>query len=132
MKAIEAKTKICKQCKLELSTTLFYEQSQTNKIGVTWRYFDTLCKTCRCDYASNRRREIKKQAVEYLGGECVDCHLRTHRVEVYDFHHRDPTGKDFSIGKQAKSFSKIKSELDKCELLCATCHRLRHGNDNYF
>ena len=57
----------------------------------------------------------------------MDCGLITSKVEVYDFHHRDPSQKDFSISKNAKSFEKCKQELDKCDLLCANCHRLRHG-----
>lgn len=44
----------------------------------------------------------------------------------YDFHHLDPNQKDFSIGKQSKSFAVIRSELDKCVLLCSNCHRKRH------
>jgi hypothetical protein len=49
-------------------------------------------------------------------------------VVAYDFHHKDPNEKDFMISKQAKSFEAIKAELDKCELLCAVCHRFEHDD----
>ena len=72
---------------------------------------------------------MKQMAVDRLGGECVDCGLKTEHVCVYDFHHKDPAEKDFSIGemrRNTKSWEKIASELDKCVLLCANCHRIRH------
>jgi hypothetical protein len=107
----------------------FYEQVQRGPKGQVWHYFDSFCKKCRVRYQSERRRQIKRKCVEYLGGECQKCQLKTDRVEVYDFHHPDPDGKDFTIGKQAKSFEALKAELDKCVLLCANCHRLAHGTE---
>jgi len=75
----------------------------------------------------SKRHEYKKSVVEFLGGKCLDCGLQTLFVSVYDFHHRDPNCKDFNITSKAqRSFDSIKSELLKCELLCANCHRIRH------
>lgn len=118
-------TKTCKQCEVEKSLDDFYPGRQRGKSGQVWTYHDSLCKICRNDYQSERRRQIKRLAVEYLGGECQDCGLVDDSV-VYDFHHLDPEQKDFSIGKQAKAFETIKTELDKCVLLCSNCHRKRH------
>lgn len=122
-------TKTCKKCCDTLEVECFYGQVQRGPKGQVWRYYDSYCKVCRVRYQSERRREIKQKCVEYLGGECQECGLKTDRVEVYDFHHVDPDGKDFSIGKQAKSFEALKAELDKCVLLCANCHRLAHGTE---
>jgi len=48
---------------------------------------------------------------------------------VYEFHHRDPNEKDFTIGNCLnKRWETIKSELDKCDLVCANCHRLGHSD----
>lgn len=107
--------------------TEFYSQQQKGEKGQVWKYYDSYCKVCRIKYSSERRRDIKRQAVEYMGGNCVDCGLKTDKVEVYDFHHLDPTTKDFSVFQNAKSFRTIRPELDKCVLLCANCHRIRHG-----
>lgn len=66
----------------------------------------------------------KLLAIEYMGGKCVDCE-QTYHPSVYDFHHIG--GKDKNPSAALKgSFESAKAELDKCVLLCANCHRLRH------
>jgi hypothetical protein len=77
-----------------------------------------------------KRELLKRKAVEYLGGRCVDCGLQTDIIAVYDFHHKDMDEKagiisDFLTVK--KSWKAIQEELDKCVLLCANCHRIRHA-----
>ena len=124
------KNKTCTQCKLSLSTESFYIGTQRGTKNQIWKYFDSFCKNCRGKYSAERRRQIKKQAVDYLGGKCQRCGLKTDKVVAYDFHHKDPSKKDFAISKQSKSFEAIKNELDKCELLCAICHRFEHENVN--
>lgn len=118
--------KECKQCLQTKSTTFFYKQKKVENNN-TWEYFDPLCKTCRLEQSSNRRQEIKKQALNYLGWECKICKLVDKDYpQIYDFHHIDPTQKDFTIAKTSKSLKKLKSELDKCIVLCANCHRREH------
>ena len=87
------------------------------------------CKKCRVDAVTRRRAKIKRMAVEYKGSECADCGLITEHVGVYDFHHLDPGQKDFAIAKKGytRSWEKTKQELDKCVMLCANCHRIRHS-----
>lgn len=127
MAAIDAEKKTCKICKQELPTNEFYKQCQTGTNGQDWYYYDSCCIPCRTKYSTNRRRKIKLQAVEYLGGKCQDCGFdNIERQEVFDFHHLDPSKKDFSLSTNAKCFERIKPELDKCILLCANCHRTRH------
>lgn len=127
--ASQLTTKICKCCGKELPVDSFYKQKAYNK-GNVYDTWDSSCKTCRLEYSVNRRRSIKLQAIEYLGGKCVDCGEDRKISALYDFHHLDSTKKDFSIGKTALKFESIKSELDKCVLLCANCHRIRHYNLN--
>jgi len=92
------------------------------------KYAKSYCKDC-CKYKKkSRTRDIKKQAVEYLGGKCNECGF-VGCPAVYDFHHIDPKLKEFSIGsKRAEALDSIKDELDKCVLLCANCHRTLHYN----
>jgi len=43
-----------------------------------------------------------------------------------DFHHRDPSHKIFSVAflaSQGYSIDRIMAEIEKCDLLCANCHR---------
>ncbi len=93
----------------------------------------TQCQTC-ADVNTQRLKErvqsFKRRAVEYLGGKCVDCGLQTDMVAVYDFHHVNPSEKDSTIASlmsRVKSWKRIQGELDKCVLLCANCHRIRHA-----
>lgn len=77
------------------------------------------------------RSEKRRKSFEYLGGKCSnpDCLLPKYDwpLSIYEFHHRDPKSKEFGIAsKFYYSWTKLKKELDKCELLCVLCHRLRH------
>jgi 5-methylcytosine-specific restriction endonuclease McrA len=86
------------------------------------------------ELASNRRRnrriKIKEQAVTYKGGKCQVCGYSKCRAAL-EFHHTDPAEKDAGINSTVasggKSFEAIKSELDKCVLVCSNCHREIHA-----
>jgi hypothetical protein len=119
------KTKKCKLCGENKLRIEFYRLIGP-KYKDTWDCRDSHCIICRGKYSANRRRDIKKVAVEYLGGKCSKCGLITNEYSIYDFHHKDFNKKDFSVSSTSKSFENIKSELDKCILLCANCHRIEH------
>lgn len=86
------------------------------------------CKECQRDYYNERRKSLKLKALGYKGGVCSMCGLESEYTEIYDFHHRDPLGKEFAIGTMlAHPWSRIKEELDKCDLLCSNCHRILHS-----
>ena len=57
---------------------------------------------------------------------CVDCGYNKH-PEALDLDHLPQYEKKFNIsGNRLKaSKKKIKSELAKCEVVCANCHRVR-------
>lgn len=80
-----------------------------------------------------RRYAIKEQAINYMGGQCADCKYLYRKMEnesAFDFHHVNPKEKDFALSAvNSRSFERIKSELDKCVLLCAVCHRIRHQKE---
>lgn len=78
-----------------------------------------------------RRRALKQRAIIYLGGECNRCGLRHLCADVFCFHHTLPSEKSFSISqKRLSRWDTLQPELDKCELLCANCHRKAHTNMN--
>lgn len=55
-------------------------------------------------------------------------------VDALDFHHLDPTQKDFGFGAKGytRAWSKIQKELDKCVMLCSNCHRETHAGLTIF
>jgi len=78
-------------------------------------------------YVSERRRKIRLRAVNYLGGKCMKCGYFKY-PEVLEFHHRDPNEKDFNVSRKGhcRSWERVKKEIEKCDLLCANCHREMH------
>jgi predicted HNH restriction endonuclease len=57
---------------------------------------------------------------------CADCGVK-YPTYVMDFHHRDPATKEFVIALSAsRSREDVIAEIDKCDVLCANCHRIRH------
>jgi hypothetical protein len=76
------------------------------------------------------RQNKKLQALDYRGGmRCIRCGFNEPIPDCYAFHHRNPNEKDPSWGRMKSnnwSFDKIKSELDKCDILCHNCHSIVH------
>ena len=67
-----------------------------------------------------------------LGDDAELQRDRTHHA--LDFHHHDPSGKEFKLSEHPRRYldDRIKSELDKCALLCANCHRESHADPSSF
>jgi len=54
-------------------------------------------------------------------------------MEALEFHHRDSSKKDFGISYRGytRSWAKVLEEIEKCELLCANCHRETHASSSF-
>lgn len=72
------------------------------------------------------RRRAKEIGVEKLGGKCIKCGID--KKYLLDFHHRNPAEKEGELSDFSKGYNleKFFTELDKCDLLCANCHREFH------
>jgi hypothetical protein len=117
--------KTCSKCKLSKGLKEFYPQND-RKSGSSY------CRSCFNEYCIKRWINKKKMAIEYLGGSCKRCGYNEHYAAM-QFHHIDPKEKSFMWNKlRLKSEKKIKTELDKCELLCANCHAIHHSNSPVF
>lgn len=57
------------------------------------------------------RQQQKLDAIEYKGGKCEHCGY-TGCPAVFEFHHVDPSQKDFQIGQTYRSFDNLKTELE--------------------
>ncbi len=95
--------KICGKCRFQSGTNLE-------------------CATCR---GRRDRHTTRLRAVEHLGGKCNACGYNR-CIEALDFHHlRD---KLFTVATCWHwSWEKVESEINKCVLLCANCHRELHA-----
>lgn len=79
------------------------------------------------DRVKRRRQRLKVLAIVYKGGSCKQCGY-SRCPTALEFHHRDSSLKDGSPSSFT-SWNKFKLELDKCDLLCANCHREIHYED---
>lgn len=98
-----------------------------SKNGKHTRY---ICKHCEVE----RVRQGQLQTVEYIHSlkhRCSKCGYNANKYAL-EFHHINPEEKDSSMGKYTKRmFSpKVKELIDtevaKCIILCANCHREEH------
>lgn len=84
------------------------------------------CKPCHIAYQGTRARNGKERMIEYKGGHCIRCNYNR-CYNALDFHHRNPDEKDFKPSSMKnRKWDLVVIELDKCDLLCANCHREVH------
>lgn len=80
------------------------------------------------DAVKRWRWNTKTRLVEGMGGKCVICNYSKCNAAL-EFHHIDPTQKEFGIGAARGSiinWNKLVEEVKKCVILCANCHREIH------
>lgn len=113
--------KACANCKETKSLSEFGKDCQ-KKDGLHSR-----CRKCVNIYSKERKQQHYDRALEYLGGACLCCGdlLERHLME---FHHVPGRGeRSFGIGSSLHcKWETLKSELDKCQLLCVICHKDLH------
>jgi hypothetical protein len=68
---------------------------------------------------NKRRQKLKEEAKQKLGGKCVWCGA----TENLEFDHIDPAQKQFTISAFPCSLELWWKEVEKCRLLCKTCHK---------
>jgi transposase len=81
------------------------------------------CRQCRQEAVVRRRRKVKQILVEEAGGRCRLC-AYDRCVAVLEFHHLDPSAKEFGVAQNgmARSIERLRAEIRKCVLLCSNCH----------
>ena len=70
---------------------------------------------CFIDAVAKRRRKIRLRAIAFAGGKCFKCGYNKY-PEVLEFHHEDPSKKDFNISMKGhcRSWERVKGEIKKC------------------
>ena len=97
--------------------------------ALTGRQTKFCSKNCKNKFfVSKKRRSLKADAITYKGGRCERCSYYSCQ-DALQFHHLDPTQKDFGISASGhtRSWEKLKVELDKCIMVCANCHAEIHA-----
>lgn len=78
------------------------------------------------------RQRLKDRNKEFvwlykLDNPCIVCREKDPRV--LEFHHRNPEEKEATISyliKSQASLVRLQEEIDKCDVLCANCHKKVH------
>lgn len=107
---------------------MFYvdlEARKSAKLGYDWQHH---CRECQRQVGLDRRRPRVEYAdrVKIEAG-CADCGIRSPHPEIYDFDHLPGVEKRKSVAQllTSGSFEDFKAEIQKCEVVCANCHRIR-------
>ena len=133
------KTRICSKCKIEKDFDSFNkDKNKRDGIG-------HICKDCNKSYMNiyyqenkvkinketykNKKRhrtEKKQMLLEYLQNHpCLDCGNMDVRVLEFD-HVRGNKFMDVTkMVSGAYSWNRIQEEIDKCEVVCSNCHKIR-------
>jgi len=79
--------------------------------------------------AANRRVKLRQLINEAKAKPGVDCGV-SYPYYVMDFDHREK--KNFSISQswRFRSWAEVLAEIQKCDVVCANCHRERTYNRN--
>lgn len=139
-------TRVCSACKEESPLSEFHQRK--NKKGeLVYRY---VCKPCACERARQSYQRNKESAkarcakaakkrilerrrfvYEYLTKHpCVRCDEAD--PVVLEFDHIDRDTKDSPISQAIWanwSMKRLLAEIDKCQVLCANCHRRKTAQD---
>jgi hypothetical protein len=140
--------KKCTVCRIEKSEQDFFYRSKR----LAKRH--SQCKSCYVDKrrkvwkeyyhkhgskyrqkAVERNRRLKVQTrnlmLEYLKDKrCSHCGINDRRVLEFD--HIDASTKSFSIASaitSTYSWNKILDEIEKCQILCANCHKIKTARE---
>ncbi len=96
-------------------------------------YYKTTNKERKRLYTKNRAaaQEIRMLIAEKKSVPCMDCG-QTYPTYVMDFDHRNPKDKSFMISSsvRARSIELVRKEIEKCDVVCANCHRIRTHSDS--
>lgn len=108
----------CSTCSVALTEENAYKKGKR---------LQSYCKPCMNEIFKARWKQRKVDAIEYKGGKCQSCGYNKY-YGALEFHHRDPSEKEFNWQKmRLVSNDRLTAELEKCDLLCANCHREVHA-----
>lgn len=113
--------KICKSCQEEKSLDEFFSNGYYPSGK---KKYKPTCKVC--EVAADMERYYRIIEGHYGGMKCQRCGYCKCRAAL-ELHHRVPENKEYQVSNMRNySEARMVSELEKCDLLCANCHREVH------
>ena len=85
------------------------------------------CYNCMPDGIQLTRGMFLAKIKETLGGKCIRCGYDK-CLKALEFHHIDPSKKDFTISNDHFRLQEAIKETKKCILICSNCHKELHDN----
>lgn len=83
------------------------------------------CYNCMPDGVQLTRGGFLAKLKESRGGKCIRCGYNK-CLKALEFHHLDPTQKDFTISNDHFRLLDAVKESKKCILICSNCHKELH------
>ncbi len=88
------------------------------------------------DHAKEKIKERKRKIKTWLSNYkkeliCQSC--GENHIACLEFHHRESQNKDIILARVVNngwSLKRIQIEIDKCQVLCANCHRKVHYKEH--
>jgi len=113
----------CGECHAKCSPGSFYKDA-TRPTGLSRR-----CKACERKRGTRRKKERLDGRAKIIrkakSVPCADCRTE-YPYYVMDFDHRAGTVKLFNLSQWRRvGVGNIVDEIDKCDVVCANCHRER-------
>ena len=130
----------CKKCKIDRDISYFVYKNKAKEIR------HCVCKICQREYKKKHYYNSKeahyirnKQTKDKLKNivnikKLKGCYICSESFQqCLEFHHLDKKDKyeDISVLTKLGSIKKLMTELEKCVILCANCHRKTHYDPNF-
>jgi hypothetical protein len=134
---VEIETKVCTKCNIEKSLLLFPAKKASKDGRASWcracfkanwekRYYENH-KHYRDSHNVSRnkiRERNARRVFEYLTNHsCVNCGESDPIVLEFDHRNRNEKVENISNLITHSSWKRVECEIQKCDVLCANCHR---------
>jgi hypothetical protein len=95
------------------------------------QYYRWKCIPCYSKQKGKERRDYVEKFLEFKKTlKCSRCGNTDYRV--FEFHHKDGDDKFMALSDMVRrrhNWDSVMSEVEKCECLCANCHRIEHWSE---
>ena len=143
---LKSVSKVCTKCNCEKDLLLFSARKRSKDGRSSWcracfkiywdkRYYENHAQYRNSHNASREklREQYARKIFEYLKNHpCIICGESDPIVLEFDHHNRNDKIESVSTLGRNSSWKRIEFEIQKCDVLCANCHRRKSAAEfNY-